>query len=582
MAMLTLALSMSGMGCGYTPAPATDDKDALAFNGKADSHVTACALDAILVLVNDPGTTEEALKALGVHSRAAHYIAEFRLGEDGVVGTEDDRFILTLQELDAIYYVGPAALEQLVAAVASSCDAATSVGEIDVIFSPQAYQDSHLSTSVQIIDAAAVSVDVAMYSFRDAGILDALDSAVGRGVAVRVIFNQANTDKSDPEGTMSAKLEDAGADVRYINKVMHHKFMLVDGAQMSLDAADTGILVTGSGNWSHSAGTVFDENTLVVEGNARLNLLFQREFNHLWLNSRDLMWNESLAQMMSMPIEDWMIPADESVDALFTSTNFDTYESTAYGPTFTVVHGLSTVADRWVSLIQSAQFSIHIASGHLRSRPIAEALMAKKAANPHMDIRVYLDGQEYTSSWTHDQQQEKLATCVDEAGANAKKVQKCYDVGFLFAYALDTSGVPVRFKHYAYRWHYSYAPQMHHKYMVIDGGTLVTGSYNLSDNAEHNTMENVIVLDGPAYRGLAQAFEANFESMWSTGEAEGLFDQLMAQVQSADTSVPLVYPSMALTTSQVTMLKALIRQICPAVDSWEYRKDPRGHQVCYL
>ena len=74
----------------------------------------------------------------------------------------------------------------------------------------------------------------------------------------------------------------------------------------------------------------------------------------------------------------------------------------------------------------------------------------------------------------------------------------------------------VRYKYYAYRWHYSYAIQMHHKYMIVDGKRLFTGSYNYSDNAEHNTMENVVIYDAAAFPALVAAFVANFEALWQT------------------------------------------------------------------
>ena len=282
-----------------------------------------------------------------------------------------------------------------------------------------------------------------------------------------------------------------------------------------------------------------------------------------------------------MLISEDAIPQDDSVDAVFTSANFKTYESATYGPTFSVIYGENAVSDRWVRLIEEAQESIHIASGHLRSRPVAEAILARAAARPDMDIRVYLDGQEYTSTWTHDAQMSKLDTCLEEAAGNANKIQKCQDVGFMFAHALHVAGVDVRLKHYSYRWHWSYAVQMHHKYMVVDGDTLVTGSYNLSDNAEHNTLENIMVFSGVEHHGLAQAYEINFEMMWRTGEDSNRFEELVDAIQNHDGEIPLVYPSMALDSDEITMLKALIRDVCPEVDSAPFRQDPKRYQVCY-
>ena len=69
------------------------------------------------------------------------------------------------------------------------------------------------------------------------------------------------------------------------------------------------------------------------------------------------------------------------VEAIFTSPNFDV-RSSSRGPTFTRVRGRSVVSDRIVELIDGAESSILVASGHMRSRPIADALIRAKAMKP--------------------------------------------------------------------------------------------------------------------------------------------------------------------------------------------------------
>ena len=45
--------------------------------------------------------------------RAADSISDYRAGADGVLGSADDRFIFSLETLDGLYFVGPAAYERL-------------------------------------------------------------------------------------------------------------------------------------------------------------------------------------------------------------------------------------------------------------------------------------------------------------------------------------------------------------------------------------------------------------------------------------------------------------------------------------
>jgi phosphatidylserine/phosphatidylglycerophosphate/cardiolipin synthase-like enzyme len=571
------------VGCGSEPAETSPDaKDAVALvGGKADSPYSQCELDHLVLWLNDPATDVDTLKDAGVHTRAAKNLIDHRNGADGQLQSADDNYFADVVEVDDVYFVGPVALEQLTQGVSSYCDAPYGASA-EAIFSPQPYHLSHLARVQSLIDTAEHSLDIAMYSFRDQGIFESIEDAVARGVSVRMIFHGTYDDRNDPQGSMSAKLEDAGVTVRWVNKVMHHKFVIVDGARNSLLEAPGATVVTGSANWSYSAGTRYDENTVIIESDAELALRFQREFNHLWAHSRPFDWNDDLEFFESLPIEEAMIPDHEGVDAKFTSANFRTYYSSRYGNTFGMLRGRSEVSSRLVELIEEATDSIWIASGHLRSRPISEALLQKWQDNPDMDIRVYLDGQEYISEWYHGVQEDDLVDCLEEAGDSEAQRDDCLKSGFYFSYELQRAGMPLRFKYYSYRWHYTYAVQMHHKYLIFDGDTVATGSYNLSDNAEHNTMENLKVLHASRYPNLVDAYRDNFTTIWETGRADGVYDHLTDQIDAATSQIPIVFDSMALTWQEVTDLKELIRQTCPAINGDDYRDDPENHEYCYL
>lgn len=449
--------------------------------------------------------------------------------------------------------------------------------ETEVIFSPMPYYQSHLHRIMERMEEAEHSIDVAMYSMSDTSIRSALGEAAGRGLSVRVIFDPASSERKNPEGTRSAHLESMGIDVRYVNKIMHHKFALIDGVHDEAGDAAAATVITGSGNWSYGGASKYDENTVMVRGDAELANTFQSEFNHLWANSRDFEYNNDLSYFETSLVERPDLDQVDGLDVAFTSDNFSTYVSSRYGATFRARTGYNTVADRIVSLINEAQESIWVASGHMRSRPIADALKAKQISNPEMDIRVYLDGQEYVSGWKQDDQMRKLQECLEAAGGRASKEQKCYDVGYYFGYELGDSGMDVRYKFYAFRWNYAYALQMHHKYIIVDGTKVASGSYNFSDNAEHNTIENVVFYSASRYPHVVSAFIENFQSIWSTGD--GLLEELMTVVQTDDT-FPIVFDSMALSWTEVTRLKNAIRENCPEIYSDEFRNNATEHLSC--
>jgi len=534
---------------------------------------------AVLSLVNDVAVNAIELDDdAGLDRRAAYNIVGRRNGADGAPGTGDDALFADLSALDSVPWVGPVALERLLdyARVAGYLDAQRA-RSLDVIFSPQPYEQSHNVAIAEHIDAAEHSLDIAMYSWSDARIGEALADAVARGVTVRMIFEGANSDRkktgSSLEFSKSARLERMGIDVRYVNKIMHHKFVIIDGPRDDLGRAETAVVATGSGNWSNGAATRYDENTIIYRGYAELTLRLQREFNRLWRHSRDFVWDDGFAfEPPALAIDDRDIQDHPGTDAWFTSPNFS-----ARGDTFRIA-GRNALASELVAAIAGARRSIWIASGHLRSRPVSEALLAKRAADPDVDIRVYLDGQEYISEYYDGFQRRRLDDCLAEARTESQR-NRCLDRGFYFGFALGRAGIDVRYKYYAYRWHFSYARQMHHKYLLIDGDTLFTGSYNLSDNAEHNTFENMLVFTGPEFSPLLRAFRDNFLSIWETGRAASSLATLTNTVETA-ASIPLVFDSMALTWQEVAALKAAIRRNCPQVGEEPMRTEPENHFVC--
>ncbi|MDF1561962.1 MAG: phospholipase D-like domain-containing protein [Deltaproteobacteria bacterium] len=551
--------------------------------GKADAYGT-CETGRALDFVNAASTTDETLQNLGARSRARKNILAHRNGPDGVLGSSDDDLFDSLAELDAIPYVGPVTLDAIVAhalETGAPC-VASSTGTVEVVFSPQPWHLSHLARVVERIEAADQTIDVAMYSLSDGTVFQALEDAARRGVSIRLLYEGASEDRKGPAGTRSARLEDAGIDVRWINKIMHHKFAIFDGPRRDPAKASTAKVVSGSGNWSYSAGTKYDENTLFIDGNTELTLRLQAEFDHLWNNSRDLAWNTSLETEFGAAVDAEAIAAADTpaVDAAFTSANFRTSISSRYGATFSVNRGENEIADRLVALIEGAQRQILIASGHLRSRPVAEALIAKHKADPSVEIRVLLDNQEYLSVSTHENQVRDLEACL--AGATTDtQTAACLDRGFLFGYQVHAEGIDVRFKAYAYRWHYSYAVQMHHKFMVVDGQTLVTGSYNLSDNAEHNTMENMLFFDVRTYPELVEAYVLNFEQIWNLGRSEGLFASRMDEIENGTGSrIDIVFEPMTLDWQQVTDLKGALRDHCSDINDTDFRAHPENHRTC--
>jgi phosphatidylserine/phosphatidylglycerophosphate/cardiolipin synthase-like enzyme len=558
------------------------ENDAFA-NGKADGGIDEGSPEAlgVLALVNDPTLTASDLKTIAqVTSKVATNIVSHRNGADGQSGTSDDNKYDDLAELDKIPFVGPKTLAALLGA-AKDRGLVASGAKIDVIFSPQVAADSHNARIAKLIREATTSIDIAQYSYSDAGIAAALRDAKARGVTIRFLFETANADKgiTDPAAraaSKSGRIEADGIDVRFVNKILHHKLVIIDGPRDDISLAGTTKIVTGSANWSNNGATIFDENTFIIESSEKLSALYQQEFDALWVGSRDFVGPATAQPASTAGISPDDVLDEAGVGALFTRANMK--PGGADGATWSTDKDSLAVATKWVEAINNAQTSIHIASGHMRLRPVAEALLAKKQSNPSVDIKVYVDQQEWISVTGDQAQNLKVATCKANATTPAQ-LRDCGYNDFLFAKSLVDGGIDLRFKAYAYRWDASYAPQMHSKYMIVDGSELISGSYNLSMNSEHGTFENALHLTGPQFKPLLAKFEQNFATIFETGRSQNLLASLRSEISSAQT-IPLVFDSMALTWSEFDQLRVLIRKNCTQVDSTEFRQNAPGHKVC--
>ncbi len=588
MVRFTTLLGMFSLTLATLPAcveaEVEDGESDVFAGGKADGGIDEGSPEAlgVLALVNDPALTAARLKAdAHVTARVAGNIVRHRDGADGQPSTADDDAFGTLAELDAVPYVGPATLAALLEAARDKGLVGGTGASISVIFSPQVAEATHNARIASLIRGAQSTVDISIYSYSDAGVSAALANATSRGVKVRFLFETANDDRKILDATAAAasksgRLEAQGVDVRWVNKILHHKFLIVDGPRDDKSRAATAKLVTGSANWSSTGATVYDENTLFIENSPELAAAFQHEFDQLWWGSKDFVGPATAQGQSTAKITTADVPDAPGLELLLTSPNF-TLGGSEHA-TWSVNKASMVVTDQWVAAIDRATTSIHIASGHLRLRPVAEALLRKKHDQPGVDIKVYLDQQEYISVSGDAAQQAEVTACQAAATTPAARTE-CLRNDFLFSKALVDAGIDVRFKSFAYRWDASYAAQMHSKYMVIDGKELISGSFNLSMNSEQATFENALHLTGTEYAPVYAAFEQNFSKIYETGRAQNLLTSLRSTISSAQ-MIPLTFPPMALTYSEFDKLRQLIRANCAVVDSADYRSNAPAHKLC--
>jgi phosphatidylserine/phosphatidylglycerophosphate/cardiolipin synthase-like enzyme len=139
---------------------------------------------------------------------------------------------------------------------------------------------------VAFLGAAQRSLDIALYDVRLPGavgddVREALESAVERGVIVRLLYNVPGVWKvpvPPPPSTRPELLETLSCAVRGIAgqpDLMHHKYVVRDAEAVW----------TGSANWTIDSWTR-QENVLCTAESVPLARAFQQDFAQLWSSNR--------------------------------------------------------------------------------------------------------------------------------------------------------------------------------------------------------------------------------------------------------------------------------------------------------
>ncbi len=125
---------------------------------------------------------------------------------------------------------------------------------------------------VEAIDAAKLSVDVAIYSLSLNSIRDALLRAHDRGVQVRMVMESDNLDRSDPQ-----KLKDAGIPILGDRRegLMHDKFVVIDNSEVWM----------GSMNFTDS-GTYEDNNDIMRIRSIKMAENYINEFEEMFVDDK--------------------------------------------------------------------------------------------------------------------------------------------------------------------------------------------------------------------------------------------------------------------------------------------------------
>ena len=138
---------------------------------------------------------------------------------------------------------------------------------VELYFDPSDQTTSHIS---DVLNAAVSSINVAMLTFTRSDLAQILVNKKNSGEKVHAILDN-NTDT----GNQFSFMKNSGVDVllkgQAITGLLHHKYAVIDADRNSADQ----VVITGSHNWSNSAETANNENTLIIHSHRIANLYFQ-------------------------------------------------------------------------------------------------------------------------------------------------------------------------------------------------------------------------------------------------------------------------------------------------------------------
>jgi phosphatidylserine/phosphatidylglycerophosphate/cardiolipin synthase-like enzyme len=203
-----------------------------------------------------------------------------------------------------LHFSAPSAEKSIEVLFNRSIDHAFSDGS-----TPLAIGSSAIETDlIARIDNVTSTLDIAMYNTGRSSIVQAINRAVQRGVSVRYIADDENSNTA-LEGTLSFPVL-----YRSGSGIMHNKFVIADA-----DDEDRAWLWTGSTNLTTNQLAVDPNHAYIIHDQA-MTRNYLREFDEMWGDfsgnprSGDFKTNNTahLFQAGNALIESWFSPSDET------------------------------------------------------------------------------------------------------------------------------------------------------------------------------------------------------------------------------------------------------------------------------
>jgi len=329
------------------------------------------------------------------------------------------------------------------------------------------------------------------------------------------------------------ELESLGIDVRFVgsSRKMHHKFAIIDGNH------NNSSVITGSANWSLASKRNYNENILFFDQEEDVANNFQVEFNTLWSIAKEIGRSDTYLHQDIEKSNNLEIQSFFNIDN-FRIKNNRLYKARNKGWSLTKV---------LVEAIDSAESHLEIATTRIKLRPLYNAIKRAARRGVKVDIIVTMGEYEYRSR----RYKLKEEACEDEYKKDCS-TSKNFSILLSRDDYEGSENVEVRIKFFNVRTAAYLNKQMHSKYLIVDGKTLYTGSFNWSYSAEFNHIENIVRLEAARHKATVESFEKDFNQLFSL--KRNLYKGFVKRLELAlkkGTKIKCSFTPMALTFSEI-------------------------------
>ncbi|WP_201980287.1 phospholipase D-like domain-containing protein [Hymenobacter rubidus] len=296
-------------------------------------------------------------------------------------------------------------------------------------------------TLASYINRSRKTLDIAIYNWNNAVILNAVNAAYARGVKVRVIYEDDNANISIT--SLNAAIPRIGRPNQTgssSSAIMHNKFVVIDADTSN---ANVPWVWTGSTNWT-AAQLSTDRNSAIAVQDQSLARVYTMEFNEMWGSTTLTPGTFLFGNRKTDNTPHFLKIGGRDVQSYFSPSD--------------------NVNGHLIEVVQTADNDLHFASMLVTRADVARAIRD----------RVTLRG---ISACTEGVTNDTAAT--DGSGNNFRIVRSAI-------------GNRMILKRGSYIFH--------HKYLIVDAGnsqsdpTIFLGSHNWTNSADNENDENTLVI----------------------------------------------------------------------------------------